>query len=106
MRRSTVVLILYVILIFCNSCSDRDDASVKERLSKWDTMLDTAPQRVSDSLKVIEREGLSRSNKAYYDLLKVISDDKTFVNFSSDSLINVVSNFYNPEHQWKIPEKL
>ncbi|OFX75084.1 MAG: hypothetical protein A2071_09185 [Bacteroidetes bacterium GWC1_47_7] len=37
---------------------------------------------------------LSRSNKAYYNLLKVISDDKTYVNFTSDSLINTVSEYY------------
>jgi tetratricopeptide (TPR) repeat protein len=57
-------------------------------------MLDSDPQNVSDSLKAIEREALSRSNKAYYDLLKVISDDKTYVNFNSDSLINAVSDYY------------
>src|SRR5690606_7808636 len=32
--------------------------------------------------------------KAYYDLLKVISDDKTYVNFTNDSLINSVSDYY------------
>lgn len=94
MRWNTVVLLSFISFILCNSCSDRDDVSVKERLKQWDSMLDSDPQSVSDSLKAIEREALSRSNKAYYDLLKVISDDKTFVNFSSDSLINAVSDYY------------
>jgi tetratricopeptide (TPR) repeat protein len=57
-------------------------------------MLDNDPQLVSDSLETMERAGLSRSNSAYYDLLKVISDDKTYVNFKSDSLINAVSDYY------------
>jgi len=93
MHRTTIVIIL-ITLFFCNSCSDKDDLSVKVRLTQWDSMLDTEPQRVSDSLKAMEREDLSRSNKAYYDLLKIISDDKTYVNFSSDSLINTVSEYY------------
>jgi len=70
-------------------------------MNRWDSMLDQDPQRVVDSLKTIDREDLSRSGKAYYDLLKVISDDKTYVNFTSDSLINSVSDYYrsaNPEH--------
>ncbi|MEL7598734.1 MAG: hypothetical protein AAGU18_01350 [Proteiniphilum sp.] len=57
-------------------------------------MIDTAPEKVSDSLKLIDYNSLSRSNKAYYNLLKVISDDKTYVNFTSDSLINTVSDYY------------
>ena len=93
MRQTTIVLLL-ITLLFCNSCSDNNDESVKVRLSQWDSMLDTEPQRVSDSLKAMEREHLSRSNKAYYDLLKIISDDKTYVNFTSDSLINTVSDYY------------
>jgi tetratricopeptide (TPR) repeat protein len=57
-------------------------------------MLDEFPQRVSDSLRSIDREELSRGGRAYYDLLKVISDDKTYVNFTSDSLISTVSDYY------------
>ena len=94
MLRIFKVLTLLIALILCSSCSERGDKSAKERLSGWDAMLDTAPQRVSDSLEAMERERLSRSGKAYYDLLKVISDDKTYVNFSSDSLINTVSDYY------------
>ena len=94
MPRITLVLLLIIPLILCYSCSDRDDASAKERLLQWDTMLDSVPRVVSDSLKKLEWEDLSRQNKAYYDLLKVISDDKTYVNFSSDSLINAVSDHY------------
>ena len=94
MFRIIKVVTLLISFILCSSCSERDDKSAKERLSKWDSMLDTTPQRVSDSLKAMDRNGLSRSGKAYYDLLKVISDDKTYVNFSSDSLINAVSDYY------------
>jgi tetratricopeptide (TPR) repeat protein len=63
-------------------------------MNTWDSMLDEYPQRVSDSLRSIDREELSRGGRAYYDLLKVISDDKTYVNFTSDSLISTVSDYY------------
>ena len=90
----SIIFILFISFFLCCSCSDRDDTSEKERLLHWDSMLDNDPQLVSDSLETMERAGLSRSNSAYYDLLKVISDDKTYVNFKSDSLINAVSDYY------------
>ncbi|MBK5195443.1 MAG: hypothetical protein JJE08_05345 [Proteiniphilum sp.] len=94
MRSKTFIFILFISFFLCNSCSDKDNESEKERLLQWDNMLDNDPQLVSDSLETMVRENLSRSNKAYYDLLKVISDDKTYVNFNSDSLINAVSDYY------------
>ncbi|MEA4916243.1 hypothetical protein [Proteiniphilum sp.] len=81
-------------LVSCISCNDKDDERVYQRLSQWDSMVDSMPQRVTDSLLNIEYENLSRPFKAYYGLLKVISDDKTYVNFTSDSLINSVSDYY------------
>ena len=90
-----------LLLLFVTSCYKGGDEEMIARLDAWDNMLDQYPQRVSDSLKSLDREELSRTGKAYYDLLKVISDDKTYVNFTSDSLINAVSDYYrssNPEH--------
>jgi hypothetical protein len=88
-----VTEILFFLLLFL-SCDNRKDNGIVTRLSSWDRMLDEFPQRVSDSLRTIDREELSRGGRAYYDLLKVISDDKTYVNFTSDSLINAVCNYY------------
>ncbi|WP_286847486.1 hypothetical protein, partial [Proteiniphilum sp. UBA5463] len=65
-------------------------------------MVDRYPKQVADSLKLLNPSTLSRSNRAYYELLKVISDDKTYVNFTSDSLINAVSDYYrihNPKNR-------
>lgn len=75
---------------------------VFETLAAWDKMIDYRPSDVSDSLKTIEYVSLSRNNKSYYNLLKVISDDKTYVNFTSDSLITSVVNFYS-SHDPKSP---
>src|SRR5690554_1229693 len=83
-----------LLLLFVTSCYKGGYEEMIARLDAWDNMLDQYPQRVSDSLKSLDREELSRSGKAYYDLLKVISDDKTYFNFTSDSLINAVSEYY------------
>jgi hypothetical protein len=65
-------------------------------------MIDSKPRLVSDSLKTLEVENLNRSNRAYYNLLKVITDDKTYVNFTNDSLINSVTYYYK-SHDPKNP---
>lgn len=81
-------------LVVCYSCGNKANEHVYQQLSSWDSMIDSEPQRVSDSLQMINSEDLDRATKAYYGLLKVISDDKTYVNFTSDSLINSVSDYY------------
>lgn len=94
-------LLFLLLLLFATSCYKGGDEEMIARLDAWDNMIDQYPQRVSDSLKSLDRDELSRGGKAYYDLLKVISDDKTYVNFTSDSLINAVSDYYrsvNPGH--------
>lgn len=93
LRGSIFFWILFCIVV-CYSCGYRGNARVHQQLSDWDRMVDTVPQRVSDSLQLINPAHIDRPNRAYYGLLKVISDDKTFVNFTSDSLINSVSDYY------------
>lgn len=87
-------LLSLICLVICFSCGNKANEDVYRRLSYWDSMVDRAPQLVSDSLRTINPEDLDRSKRAYYNLLKVISDDKTYVNFTSDSLINTVNNYY------------
>lgn len=89
-------IIPYIFILFLNySCSGgAEDMQVFTTLSSWDRMIDSVPQIVSDSLETVRQEDLSRSNRAYYNLLKVISDDKTYVSFTSDSLINSVTYYY------------
>lgn len=92
--RIILTFLTLVLLLFATSCNKGGDEEMLTSLNAWDSMIDHYPQRVSDSLKSLNREELSRSGKAYYDLLKVISDDKTYVNFTSDSLINSVTDYY------------
>lgn len=94
MQRRFLLFVFLCVLVFIVSCDHGKDDDRVARLQQWDNMLDRHPKAVSDSLKTLDRNALSRSGKAYYDLLKVISDDKTYVNFTSDSLINAVSRYY------------
>lgn len=95
MRRVSVFLLTVACLFVVNSCQTREDEQVYARLVQWDSMVDREPQKVSDSLETLNPSDISRSNRAYYNLLKIISDDKTYVNFTSDSLISTVTDYYS-----------
>ena len=90
--KKTLLIALTLAILF--SCHRGGDKALLTKLSTWDSMLDKDPQAVSDSLQTIDTDKLSRSNRAYYNLLKVISDDKTYYDFTDDSLIQKVVNYY------------
>lgn len=94
MHRFLLFNIILATLIFISSCEKAEDRMLLDKLTSWDSMIDTIPYRISDSLALIDVNKLSRSNRAYYNLLKVITDDKTYVNFSNDSTINSVAIYY------------
>lgn len=76
------------------SCKKADEKILLEKFTTWDRLIDSIPFDISDSLNLIEYHDLSRPNRAYYNLLRVITDDKTYVDFTSDSTINSVAAFY------------
>lgn len=77
------------------SCNGQEDKEIRVRLTSWDALLENNPEAISDSLKTIDPQELSRENRAYYNLLKTISDDKTYFEFKNDSLINRVVDYYH-----------
>ena len=77
------------------SCNERENGEIHKILTQWDNLLEKNPEAVSESLKTINPQTLSRENRAYYNLLKTISDDKTYFEFTSDSLINRVVDYYH-----------
>ena len=77
------------------SCNGRENGEIHKILTQWDNLLEKNPEAISDSLKTIDPQTLSRENRAYYNLLKTISDDKTYFEFTSDSLINRVIDYYH-----------
>lgn len=95
MRYISIVIFLFIALFILLSCDKKNNSDLFQRLSYWNSMVDSVPQLVSDSLQSIDVNDLSRAERAFWGLLKVISDDKSYVNFTDDSLINAVCNYYS-----------
>ena len=94
MRYFIVFVVAAIIAILFFSCNDRENNEIHTKLAQWDELLEKNPEAISDSLKTIDPQELSRDNCAYYNLLKIISDDKTYFDFKSDSLIDRVIDYY------------
>ena len=65
------------------------------RLTRWDVLLDENPDVIIDSLELINAKELDARNQAYYGLLKTIAQDKTYADFTSDSLIANTVRYYD-----------
>lgn len=89
---SYIIICLYLLFIY--SCYRKNDEEVYRKLLQWDYLLQESPLAISDSLDNLPIEGLSYYNRAYYGLLKTIIEDKNYVVFTSDSLINTVESYY------------
>lgn len=95
MRRFLIIAFAVVsMIVLFTLCDRREGREMHAQLVQWDALLEKQPEAISDSLKAINPDGLSRRNRAYYNLLKTISDDKTYFNFTSDSLIDRVVDYY------------
>lgn len=88
-----ITIIVFLILLF-SGCDRKQDKLAYARLQQWDTLLERHPDMVLDSLQAIEPEKLSQANSAYYGLIKTIAQDKTYTEFSSDSLITETEHYY------------
>lgn len=82
---------MFFIFFSCNVQRDNEDF---RHLTELDALIDSIPNEVSDSLRALHDNDFSRENRTYYNLLKTITDDKTYFNFTSDSLINNVVSYY------------
>ena len=83
----TTILLMLLLFAACNH--ERNEAMLL-RLQQLDNVLDDDPEAIKDSLLQINPTDLSQNNRAYYNLLKIIAGDKTYFDFTSDSLINDV----------------
>ncbi len=96
MRCFIYTVIAAAVAVLFISCNERENGEIHNKiLTQWDNLLEKNPDAISDSLKSIDPQTLSRENRAYYNLLKTISDDKTYFEFTSDSLINKVVDYYH-----------
>lgn len=94
MRYFIVIIVATLVAILSVSCNNRENNETHIKLTQWDELIEKNPKAISDSLKTIDPHDLSRENRAYYNLLKIISDDKTYFEFKSDSLIDRVADYY------------
>ena len=95
MRHFFFIAITVAAVMLLISCNGKENNEMYSTLIRWDNLLENNPEAVSDSLKTIDPQTLSRENRAYYNLLKTISDDKTYFEFTSDSLITRVADYYH-----------
>ena len=95
MRHFFFIAITVAAVMLLISCNGKENNEMYSTLIRWDNLLEKNPDAISDSLKTIDPQTLSRENRAYYNLLKTISDDKTYFEFKNDSLINRVVDYYD-----------
>lgn len=95
MRHFFFIAITVAAVMLLISCNGKENNEMYSTLIRWDNLLEKNPDAISDSLKTIDPQTLSRENRAYYNLLKTISDDKTYFEFTSDSLITRVADYYH-----------
>lgn len=88
MKKSVYLSLFVLIIISFSACQYEKSNRDTKRLEQLDNLLSVQPEAVLDSLKQINPLQLNKYNKAYYQLIEVIANDKISYNFTSDSLIN------------------
>ena len=91
------ILMLFLLLWIPLSCNNEGDRQTYIRLQQWDNLLEGHPEAVLDSLRKLDPRRLSHAHRAYHGLLKTISEDKVYTEFTSDSLISEVERYYKGE---------
>ncbi|HNX90057.1 MAG TPA: hypothetical protein PKH58_13360 [Paludibacteraceae bacterium] len=86
-RMFLYIIALTIVLLFA-ACNRQRNEADRMRLNKLDSLLSIQPEAAADSLKQFYPARLSHYNRGYYQLLEVIALDKTYYNFTSDSLIS------------------
>lgn len=87
--KNTIFYIIFLSLLFALAgCNKQRNEAATHYLTKLDSLVDENPQLVLDSLSLLEGKKQSHFNAAYSKLLLTIARDKTYFEFSSDSLIS------------------
>jgi len=95
MRRFIFIAFAAIAAMLFLSCNGLENNEIRTTLTQWDNLLEKNPEAISDSLKTMDPHTLSRGNRAYYNLLKTIADDKTYFEFKSDSLVEKAVDYYH-----------
>lgn len=96
-------IIIIILSLLATGCAFHPD----DRLVGLDSLCDSSPQAVLDSLTRIDRASLGEADGHYYDFLSVKATDKAYLSHSSDSLIlSVVDYASNHQSHGYYPEAL
>ena len=88
-RIPAVCMLIVLLLAGCrNTISD-------SRLVRLEEAGDSNPKEAYDSLLALPGDGFSRTDRMYYDFLRVKLADKALIRHKSDSLIKTVVNYYS-----------
>lgn len=93
MRNKSAIYIvgLLLIMLIVGGCSPFPNP----KLVELEEMGDTMPEQALGILHSISRDGLSKADKVYYDLLAVKFADKAVIDHTSDSIILPIIDYYS-----------
>lgn len=94
LRHTYTCLTLLYSLTILYSCNG--DRAFRERLTSIDSLLQTCPDSAYNILSSIEDEAQDQasSNRMYYELLRADAQNKAYVNFTTDSVMKQVAQYY------------
>jgi len=101
-RNQRIQKIFAAITLLCSllfSCKTEKDDEIFTRLGNWEKEIHQHPDQITDSLKKLDPSALTARTRNFYLLIKVICEDKNYLEFTSDSLINDIESWYDAMEQ-------
>ena len=87
-NKAAFLFVLIIVLVGCNS---KRQQGYTTRLDLLDSLVEIQPAHVLDSLEELQSRKLSKFNSAYAHVLQTIAQDKTYTEFTSDSLMTAAT---------------
>ena len=85
-NKAAFLFVLFVVLVLVG-CNSKRQQGYTTLLDLLDSLVEIQPRQVLDSLEELQLRKLSRFNSAYTHVLQTIAEDKTYTEFTSDSLM-------------------
>jgi len=87
-NKAAFLFVLIIVLVGCNS---KRQQGYTTRLDLLDSLVEIQPAQILDSLEELQSRKLSKFNSAYAHVLQTIAQDKTYTEFTSDSLMTAAT---------------
>ncbi|MCK9346816.1 MAG: LuxR C-terminal-related transcriptional regulator [Bacteroidales bacterium] len=101
MKNSRLIVLGLLLLVSCNTTIRQH--VMQARLANLDSLLSHRPRVVLDSLEQMDVSEHPGEVQSYYNLLLTIAKDKSYVDFTDDSIISLAAEWYR---NGRDPEKL